>query len=127
MADENEYKKVNINTGDAPAWAPEKVNDEIEGMYVDKRSNLGPNSSNLYTLQVKDGSFVAVWGSWVIDDNFKKIPLGAQVKIVYLGKQKTVKGDREIKNFDIYSKQIKLPEVGTDAPSDDVNPDDIPF
>ena len=125
MADE--YTKVNINTGDATPWIPEKENDEMEGVYVDMKSNIGTNHSNLYTFQIKDGSFVSLWGSYVIDDNFKKIPLGAQVKIVYLGKQKTAKGDREFKNFDIYSKQIKTPEIGTNDSSEDINPDEIPF
>lgn len=123
MADE--YTKVNINSGDATPWDSEK-DKELEGIFVDKKSNIGANQSNLYTVQKEDGSFVSFWGSAVIDSNFDKIPLGAQIKIVYLGKQKNTKGDREFKNFDIYSKQIKVP---TQAPeqSDEIDASEIPF
>lgn len=121
-----EYKKVNMNTGDSTLWSPATVGDELEGMYVDKKTGVGSNNSNIYTIQKENGEFAAFWGSAVIDSNFLKIPLGAQVKLVYKGKTKNVKGNREFKNFDIYSKEVKAPEEQTDS-SEEVNPDDVPF
>lgn len=123
----DEYRKVNINTSDSTMWKPEKENDELEGVYVDKKTNVGANNSNVYTVQKEDGTFVAFWGSTVIDTNFMKIPLGAQVKLVYLGQSKNEKTQRTFKNFDIFSKQIKAPESTNTSESEDINPDEIPF
>lgn len=123
----DEYKKVNTNTGDSTLWNPQTVGDELEGMYVDKKTGVGSNNSNIYTVQTEDGKFVAFWGTSVIDSNFARIPLGAGVKIVFQGKVRNPKTNREFKNFDIYSKQLKASDTQTKAPEEEVNPDDIPF
>lgn len=120
----DEYKKVNIDTGDATQWNPKK-NDELEGLYVDKKSDVGENHSNIYTVQIEDGSYVSFWGSAMIDDNFDKIPMGAEVKLVYLGTQKNAKGNREYKKFDIFSKQVKTPSTNADSDSDSEPEEDL--
>jgi hypothetical protein len=57
----------------------------ITGKYTNKQTNVGPNDSNVYTLETENGS-VGVWGSTVLDTKFEQITLGSLVKIESLGK-----------------------------------------
>jgi hypothetical protein len=48
----------------------------------------------LYNFKsVEDGQPVAVWGSTVLDQKMKYIEPGLRVKIAYLGKKKSPKGN----------------------------------
>lgn len=122
------WEKVGDNQG--PAWKPEKEGDETSGIFVDMKSNVGPNSSKLYTLQQPDGTFVGVWGSAVIDDRMVLIPLGDEVRIVYLGKVPSkTPGRTDYKQFEIFRKAAaKTDAPATETPAvEDLENDDIPF
>lgn len=127
----DEYTKVNTNVVDATTVKFEAPGDQVEGKYIDKKTINGQlGESKLYTFQRSDGTFVTFFGTRVIDDNMVKVPLGAQVKIVYLGKEKSKSSPYSFKNFDVFSKQIKTEEPNveqTPEQSEEVNPDDIPF
>ena len=89
------YKKVNIG---GEAWDFQTQN-EIEGIYVAKKENVGPNKSNMYYLRPEEGDDMAVWGSTVIDNQMMLVPLNSKVKITYLGKATSEKTSREYNNF----------------------------
>jgi len=64
----------------------------IEGEYVGKETDVGINSTTIYKLRLmKDETIMSVWGNVVLDDRFnrgyegKEIPIGAIVRIHYLG------------------------------------------
>lgn len=98
--DKSRYQEV----GTGKTWPtkenPLKVGDSIEGRYIDKRVEQGPNKSNLYALEQNGGEIVWVWGSTVIDRKFDSIAKGKMVAIEYLGTKKSEKrGGSDYKDF----------------------------
>jgi len=90
----------------APAWDFEKTK-ECEGLYTGKTEKVGPNNSNLYNFEKKDGTTFSVWGNTLLDRIFQGISVGEEVKIEYLGKAKSEKTGREYKNFDVFHRVIE--------------------
>ena len=130
MSNSNDgWTKVSGNVN-ARTWDPE-TEKEVSGRYIDKKENLGKNHSNLYILQQPDGSEVSVWGSSVLDNNFNRIQLQSEVRIVYLGRETNDKTGRTFKNFDIFSRRPQAAtaptSTGSEEKVEDVSPDDIPF
>lgn len=80
-----------------------KQDKEIVGNYISKQVNVGSKSSNLYTLKKLDGTVIGVWGNTMLDDKFKSIDTGEDVKIVYLGEETSKSGNR-YHNFKVYHK-----------------------
>jgi len=68
-------------------WRPEKAGDFIEGVYTQKKENVGKNKANLYLIE-KDGVLKAVWGSTVLDDKMIYVKIGDLIKITYQGEEK---------------------------------------
>lgn len=102
---------------------------ELVGKYISADSDVGPNESMLYTIKDKDGKFISIWGSTVIDGRMQKIEVGMIVKIVYKGYSKSPKTGRSYKDFDIMFKRDpeSKEEPKQEALSEDVKADDIPF
>lgn len=126
----DKWTKINdsSNSGQqSDIWKPEKEGDEIAGVYTDKRENVGPNQSVVYTIKKEDGSSVSVWGSTVLDGHLSKVAIGSEVKIVYTGKIPNKQGNRTFKTFDIFVAAADADKKPTEAPSEEVKPDDIPF
>lgn len=97
----SDWIKLEGNQNDTWDYTKDK---EIEGTLVSKEENVGPNNSNMYNLITPDGSTIGVWGSTMLDNQFKNIQVGEEVKIVYLGMAKSEKTGRQYHNFDIYHK-----------------------
>lgn len=74
----------------------------ISGYYVNLKTDVGRNESNLYEIKLKTGELVGIWGSGLLDGKFKEIPMGSEVRITYLGvcQPKTPKG-RAYQNFKV--------------------------
>lgn len=105
MAEEKTWEGLKWNKVEAsniPAWKPEE-GDEVMGLYVEKREGIGPNNSNMYYLEKKDGEKIGVWGCAFLDNRFMNIHLGEVVNIKYLGIEKNPKTDRNYKNFDVFN------------------------
>jgi len=68
-------------------WSPEKEGDNIEGIYVKKKENVGKNNANLYIIDV-GGVFKSIWGSTVLDDKMDHVFEKDQIRITYLGDDK---------------------------------------
>jgi hypothetical protein len=120
----NDKKNSNI-----PAWNP-AVEKEIFGIYVEKAVGVGPNNSNMYYLQLADGSKKGVWGSYVVDDRFQNIQPGYEVKIVSLGKRENPKTHRAFWDLEFFVRKprpVQAAQTAAPAVEEEVNPDDIPF
>jgi hypothetical protein len=120
------YKQM--TTSYLPTWKPTKQGDEIEGYYIDKKTNQGKNkNSNQYTLLTKDGD-IAVWGSVVLDRNFGSIPIGCKVKIVYQGKVVSKNGN-DVNTYDFFydDKDKVSPSVSRETPTEPDIPPDLDF
>lgn len=141
MSDTNEnWQKVETTA----AWDFEK-NSEVAGTYVLREEEVGPNASNLYHLELEDGKRVSIWGNTILDNRFELVDLGSEVKIVYLGMEKSEKTGRSYRNFDLYYRKPAFKKVGEEEKTavkesnppdgsgklegeeEKVNPNDLPF
>lgn len=80
-----------------------KVNPELTGQYISMKENLGSNGSKLYEVRTSNG-VVAFWGSAVIDNKMKHVPLGNEILVKFLGEKKNDKTKRTYKDFDVFHK-----------------------
>jgi hypothetical protein len=99
--DKSKFQEVSGGLDVDRVWpakdVPLKEGDAIEGRYVSKKENVGPNKSNVYVLEVGDES-VGVWGNTVLDTKFGEIAIGKMAGIEYLG-QKQSKNGKGYKDF----------------------------
>ncbi len=65
----------------------------LEGTYQYKKTDIGPNNSNMYMIDTDDGQ-VGVWGSTVIDSKFEQIQPGVKVRIEFDGMKKGRTGNQ---------------------------------
>ena len=103
------WKKVE-STGGSDAWNFE-TQDTMEGEFVKVETGIGPHASNLYHFLVggeNEQEEVVVWGNTVLDSRLGEVTHGMKVKIVYLGKAKSKRGN-EFKNFDVFLEDVNLP------------------
>lgn len=96
-----------IEIGTGPTW-DFKEKKELTGIYVSKEEAVGLNNSNLYKIKISDGSVIGVWGNKILDDRFKGIGIGDEVKLEYFGLVKGKTGN-EYHNFKTYH---RTPETG---------------
>lgn len=114
MKKNDDWEKVE----NLPSWDFEE-NKELVGKFLGVEEGVGPNNSMLYTFDTDEGK-VSVWGSTVLDIRLKNVEIGEEVKIVYLGKEKSEqRKGATYKNFEVYHRKEKLNE--------DVDPNDIPL
>lgn len=112
----------------------------IEGELVKVEHNVGPNSSELYTL-LTEGGEVAVWGSTTLDTKLAELYLHDQVRIEPLGKVKSKAGNRQYWDFKVsYIEGERANKSGYEQakeqaqdlreeplPEEPIDPNDIPF
>jgi len=115
-----EYKEEYEKTKGNPEVA-------IEGVFIEKKEDIGPNHSNVYTFEREDGSLIDVWGSGVLDTRFKNLKPGMEVRVVYLGKTKSEKTGRSYHNFDVFHNEEEDISGGSNEKTEEINTDDIPF
>jgi len=68
------------------------LGDEITGKYVEHKENVGSHKSEVFVLELDNGTKVQIWGTTVLSDYFNRgnegeaIPLGSMVRVTSLGK-----------------------------------------
>lgn len=60
--------------------------DYIEGVYVDRKDNIGQYNSTVYNIEKPDGSIIAVWGDTVLDKEMDKYKFREFIKIKFEGR-----------------------------------------
>lgn len=78
----------------------EKIGDFIEGTLVRTQSDIGVNSSMLYSLETTQG-IKNVWGSKVLDERMGLVKVGDKVKITFKGLSEAKKGKNAAKIFKV--------------------------
>lgn len=121
MTNNRKWKKVEPPT----AWNFEE-NKELVGTYLEVAEGIGENESNLYSIRLADGTVASVWGSKILDVRLKNIEPGEEVRIVYKGVKKTIKGGRTYHDFDVYHRMPPMEKVA-DNPEAEVNPEEVPL
>lgn len=93
------WKKAESTTG-AQIWDFNK-NSELEGGFVRKEENVGPNNSNMYYFKTPTEE-VCCWGNTVLDNRLAEVKVGDRVKIVFKGMAVSPKTGREYKDFEVF-------------------------
>lgn len=99
------WKKVE-NDFAVDMWNFEQ-NAELEGKFLRKEENVGPNNSNVYYFEVGEEE-VGVWGSSVLDSRLAEVKENQKVKIVSLGKAQSKRGT-SYNNFDVFLWTEEIP------------------
>ncbi len=91
---------------------------QVMGLYLEKKEDIGSNNSCIYLLQLADGKKVNIWGTMVIDDRMKLVPIGYQVRFTFNGYKKAKESGRQ-PWADIMIEYAKpmMQEAGASAPS----------
>lgn len=77
-------------------WKPTKEGETLEGLYINKESNVGQNSSNIYYIEKLEGhEVVQIWGTTVLDQRMIPVKIGQQVRITYKGLGEKGKGGKQ--------------------------------
>jgi len=90
-------------------WSYNNPEEFIDGVLIAKKSNIGPNNSNTYHLENKEGIFM-VWGTTILDDRMLAIKIGERVKIIYKGTEKNQKG-QDTKLFQVQRTKDKVKDI----------------
>lgn len=78
----------NWKTVEPNIWKPKQNGDDIIGVIVNKTSkDESTGLSAKYQLENENGMFL-VWGSTVLDDRLKYVPIGSKVRITFEGQTK---------------------------------------
>lgn len=70
------------------------------GAIVNVRESKNEYKSKVYDIKKEDGTVVAVWGSYQIDQAFENLQPNTVVKLEYIGKTE-IDGGKSVKNFRI--------------------------
>ena len=73
------YQEINPTV-----WTYENDGDFIEGIVVNKESDVGENKSWMYSIETPIG-VKSVWGSVVLDSRMTFVKIGDKIKISYKG------------------------------------------
>lgn len=101
---------------DSEVWDKEKP---LEGKLLRTEHDVGPNKSNMYTVETENGE-VKVWGSTVLDDKLLGVPTGVYVRIEYEGKKPSKNGG-SYHSYKVFIDEDSLPQ---ESPSDPDMPED---
>lgn len=93
------------------------IGDTVEGEFVRRSEDVGPNDSNIYHIKTKEHGLVDVWGTTLLDscmlegNEGGEVPIGAIVRIVCLGKRqgKTGPSKQEGKGYWAFDVQFAIP------------------
>lgn len=86
-----------------------KKGDTLEGLLVDKKTNVGQFDKTVYTVEKKGGDKMDVWGSAVLERGLNPLPIGTLVRLTYLGKEKAKSGG-SYHNYEIEYDADSMPE-----------------
>lgn len=123
----NEWKTVN-KFPPRREWKYENEGDSVQGVYKEKKVNVGKNSAIVYLLEDATGSEITVWDTAGLNNLFndpENAPkIGQEVRIVYLGKKVNKKSGRTFKDFKMDVRDYS-PEDSEDGEKGKI--DNIPF
>lgn len=110
----NEWQEVTGEFGKSIRWTEEParqweeensifIGTEVHGILEDIRENIGENDSRIFEIYTPadEIGLVSVWENTVLADKMKKVMIGSEVKIEYLGEVKPKSGGKNYKQFKV--------------------------
>jgi len=105
---EEKWEKV-VDNIESDEWDFDK-NKELIGVFVAKKEDVGPNNSNIYYVENKDGVF-SFWGKTMLDVLLKNIVAGEEVKIIYTGMKTPKKGGKDYFSYEVSHRKSAFKKV----------------
>ena len=81
---ETEKSNIEYEVVEPKIWKYDKEGDQIEGVLVQKKTDVGPNDANAYYIENEKGIYM-VWGTTILDDRMAVVELLDHVRITYKG------------------------------------------
>lgn len=78
----------------------ENVEDSVEGIVLQKQTDIGPNKANLYSIETSEG-VKNVWGATILDQRMDFVKVGDKVKITFKGLGEKKPGQNAPKIFSV--------------------------
>ncbi len=78
----------------------EKEEDSIQGILLQKQTDIGPNKANLYGMETPEG-VKNVWGATILDQRMDFVKVGDKVKITFKGLGEKKPGQNAPKIFKV--------------------------
>jgi hypothetical protein len=101
-------------------WKPTKKGEKVEGLYINKETEVGTNKSNIYYIErLSDNEVVQLWGTTILDQRMIPVKIGQQVLITYKGLGEKGKGGKQAPH--IWKVEYK------DVENESASVDDIDF
>lgn len=111
-------KWKNIEPG---AWKPEKEDDRIEGILVNKvPEDKVTGLSARYYIETKSGMFF-VWGCTVLDSRMQYVKIGQEVRITYKGQTRNQRNQ----TVNLYEVAVAEKNADTQEQKMDIDMEDI--
>ena len=79
-------------------WNPDVTDDEIMGIFIEKKESVGEYKSNLYKIQNGD-EIVNVWGKKHLDSLMDLVSVGDKIILRYVGTEEV--NDHQMKKFEL--------------------------
>ena len=89
------YKEINPST-----WTYENKGDFIEGILVQKQSDIGANKSMLYSIETPQG-VKNVWGATILNERMAFVNVGNKIKVTFNGLAEAKPGKNPAKIFKV--------------------------
>lgn len=99
-------------------WTPEKKGDELSGIFVKRRDNVGVRGYTFFTLQLSNGETRDVLGTTMLNPKMDQVTLGWEVRIVYQGEGPATPPHKPLKCFKVY-RRPPLQDTTTGAAGED--------
>jgi hypothetical protein len=101
-------------------WKPTKREEFVEGLYINKETEVGENKSNIYYIeQLFNHEVVQLWGTTILDQRMAPVRVGQQVRITYKGLGEKGKGGKQAPH--IWKVEYKNPDYSSSDIADDVD------
>lgn len=94
---------------DAERWCPQKEGDQLVGIYVNKKEDVGKNRATVYFIKNEENEWI-VFGTDDLNRKFKQVPLGCEVGIVFKGEKPLRAPKKPFKMFQVFKRQISEKE-----------------
>lgn len=123
----SEWKKVTGDQGKTVRWTAEPKNDKerektvyvgdvVEGVYVERRDNVGMNASTIFVLKSKEHGLLNVWTTTLLEDLMNKVPVGSEVRISYGGRREAKTSGRTFDYFEVEAREVPMEKVEASKP-----------
>lgn len=126
MTNNNEWQEVSGELGQTVRWNETPKDDKqaektvyvgtvVEGIYEERKDNVGQNAATIYQIRTEKNGLLGIWDTTVLKDKMAEVPVGSEVRIECLGEQESKSGGKSYVGFRVQYRQAPMKEAGKTA------------